>query len=43
MFPPLCFVDEKNGVIDKETDEKLREVLTEEEYKLIAKKIKRNK
>lgn len=36
MFPPLCFVDESNGVIDKETDEKLKSVLTEEEYDLIA-------
>lgn len=36
MFPPLCFVDENNGVIDKETDEKLQAVLTEEEYELIA-------
>ena len=36
MFPPLCFVDENNGVIDKETDEKLRSVLTDEEYNLIA-------
>lgn len=36
MFPPLCFVDENSGVIDKETDEKLRSVLTEEEYNLIA-------
>ncbi|MGL4797108.1 MAG: stage II sporulation protein R, partial [Paraclostridium sp.] len=36
MFPPLCFVDENNGVIDKETDEKLKSVLTEEEYDLIA-------
>lgn len=38
MFPPLCFVSEDNGVIDKETDDKLREVLTEEEYELIAQK-----
>ncbi|WP_455542057.1 stage II sporulation protein R [Intestinibacter sp.] len=38
MFPPLCFVDEQNNVIDKETDEKLKEVLTEEEYKLIVEK-----
>lgn len=38
MFPPLCFVDEENGVIDKETDEKLKELLTEEEYKLITHK-----
>ncbi|WP_304341087.1 stage II sporulation protein R [Metaclostridioides mangenotii] len=38
MFPPLCFVDEENGVIDKETDEKLRSVLTDDEYKLITQK-----
>ena len=36
MFPPLCFVDENNGVIDKETDEKLKSVLTEEGYDLIS-------
>ena len=35
MFPPLCFVDESNGVIDKSTDDKLKEVLTDKEYKLI--------
>lgn len=40
MFPPLCFVNEDNGVIDEETDEKLREVLTKEEYELIAQKNK---
>lgn len=38
MFPPLCFVNEENGVIDKATDKKLKEVLTEEEYDLIAQK-----
>ena len=38
MFPPLCFVDEEKGMIDKDTDDKLREVLTEEEYNLIAQK-----
>ncbi|MGM9532412.1 stage II sporulation protein R [Intestinibacter sp.] len=38
MFPPLCFVDKQNNVIDKETDAKLREVLTEEEYELIVEK-----
>ncbi|MDU6247797.1 MAG: stage II sporulation protein R, partial [Paeniclostridium sordellii] len=32
----LCFVDENNGVIDKKTDEKLKDILTEEEYKLIS-------
>lgn len=36
MFPPLCFVDENNGVIDKKTDKKLKEALTKEEYELIA-------
>lgn len=40
MFPPLCFVDEQNGVIDKSTDEKLKSVLNEEEYKLITAKNK---
>src|SRR5699024_2617337 len=38
MFQPLCFVDEEKGIIDKDTDDKLREVLTEEEYYLIAQK-----
>jgi len=40
MFPPLCFVDEQKGIIDKETDERLREVLTEEEYEMITQKNK---
>lgn len=40
MFPPLCFVDEENGVIDKSTDEKLQSVLDEEEYNLITTKNK---
>lgn len=38
MFPPLCFVDEQKGIIDKDTDDKLREILTEEEYELISQK-----
>jgi len=38
MFPPLCFVDEEKGIIDQETDQKLKEVLTDEEYDLIAMK-----
>lgn len=38
MFPPLCFVDEESGVIDKKTDKKLKEVLTKEEYELITQK-----
>ena len=41
MFPPLCFVDEEKAIIDKETDDKLREVLTEEEYELISQKTKK--
>lgn len=41
MFPPLCFVNEDNGVIDEETDKKLREVLSKEEYELIAQKDKK--
>ena len=27
MFPPLCFVDEENGIIDEATDKKLQSVL----------------
>lgn len=38
MFPPLCFVDEQKGTIDKETDARLREVLTEEEYEMVTQK-----
>ena len=38
LFPPLCFVDEQNNVIDKETDEKLKSVLTKDEYELIVEK-----
>ena len=41
MFPPLCFVDEQNNVIDKETDEKLKKVLTKDEYELIVEKDKK--
>lgn len=35
MFPPLCFMDE-TVYIDKKTDNKLKEILTEEEYDLIT-------
>ncbi len=42
MFPPLCFVDEENGVIDKATDDKLKEVLTKEEYELITQNKKKS-
>lgn len=40
MFPPLCFVDDQNGVIDEKTDKKLQEVLTPQEYDLIMAKSK---
>ena len=40
MFPPLCFVDDQNGVIDEKTDKKLKEILTPEEYDLIMAKNK---
>ncbi|MDD3172784.1 MAG: stage II sporulation protein R [Herbinix sp.] len=32
MFPPLCFVDETYSVVDEESNEKLKHVLTEDEY-----------
>lgn len=41
MFPPLCFVDEDNGVIDKATDKKLKSILTKDEYDLICQKTKK--
>lgn len=34
MFPPLCFVDIKNGLTDEKTQQELKKTLTEEEYKL---------
>ena len=43
MFPPLCFVDEENGVIDKSTDEKLQSILDEDEYNLITTKNKKER
>ncbi|MDF2942955.1 MAG: hypothetical protein K0S01_1813 [Herbinix sp.] len=39
MFPPLCFVDETYSVVDESSKEKLKHLLTEEEYDtLISKK-----
>ena len=32
MFPPLCFVDETYGIVDNQSKDKLRHMLTEEEY-----------
>lgn len=40
MFPPLCFVDKENGIIDEKTDKKLQEILSPEEYDLIMAKDK---
>lgn len=40
MFPPLCFVDNQNGIIDEKTDKKLKEILSPEEYDLIMAKNK---
>lgn len=40
MFPPLCFVDDQNGVVDAKTDKKLKEILTPKEYNLIMAKNK---
>ncbi|KNF09777.1 stage II sporulation protein R [Gottschalkia purinilytica] len=36
MFPPLCFVDAKNGLTDKKTENRLKEVLTEDEYGIVS-------
>ncbi|AKL97128.1 stage II sporulation protein R [Clostridium aceticum] len=35
MFPPLCFVDVKNGLTDERTQRELKTALTEEEYTLV--------
>ena len=36
MFPPLCFVDITRGTISEETKEELKDILGEEEYKLLT-------
>lgn len=36
LFPPLCFVDATHGTVSDEVKEDLKQVLTEEEYCLIA-------
>lgn len=36
MFPPLCFVDITHGTVPDETKQELKNVLSEEEYKLIV-------
>lgn len=32
MFPPLCFVDETYSIVDEDSEEKLKYLLTEEEF-----------
>ncbi|WZL73558.1 stage II sporulation protein R [Clostridiaceae bacterium 35-E11] len=36
LFPPLCFIDMKNGLTDEETKNELMNVLTEEEFQMIS-------
>lgn len=36
MFPPLCFVDETYSIVDGETEEQIKYLLTEEEYDAIT-------
>lgn len=36
LFPPLCFVDISSGVIDEESEENLKENLSEEEFAIIT-------
>jgi stage II sporulation protein R len=35
MFPPLCFVDETYSIVDEDSEEKLKYLLTEEEYEIL--------
>jgi stage II sporulation protein R len=35
MFPPLCFVDETYSIVDEDTDQQLKYLLTEEEYETL--------
>ena len=38
MFPPLCFVDETYSIIDESSGQKLKYLLTEEEYESLKSK-----
>lgn len=38
MFPPLCFVDETYSIVDETSGEKLKHLLTEEEYNTLLNK-----
>ncbi|GAB6085618.1 stage II sporulation protein R [Alkaliphilus crotonatoxidans] len=35
MFPPLCFIDVKSGLVDEKTKQELKAVLSEDEYQLV--------
>lgn len=36
LFPPLCFVDATQGTVPEDVKQKLRDTLTEDEYKIIS-------
>lgn len=36
LFPPLCFVDATHGVVDNESKQAMKDVLTDEEYAAIV-------
>ncbi|TCO78740.1 stage II sporulation protein R [Marinisporobacter balticus] len=36
LFPPLCFIDTKNGLTNEKTKKEMMNVLTEEEFKMIS-------
>lgn len=36
MFPPLCFVDVTHGVVPEDSKSNLKQVLSEEEYKIVT-------
>lgn len=36
MYPSLCFVDAVHAVVPEETDQELRQILTDEEYQAIS-------
>lgn len=38
MFPPLCFVDETYSIVDEDSDERLKYLLSEEEYEALKSK-----
>lgn len=38
MFPPLCFVDETYCIVDETSQEKLKHLLTEDEYDILISK-----